>query len=58
MSARDLRGLALPNLGSLPHISVGGACATGTHGSGRTNGVLATSVSALDMVRSAQRCCP
>ena len=41
-------GLALPNLGSLPHISVGGACATGTHGSGRTNGVLATSVSALD----------
>ncbi len=43
-------GLALPNLGSLPHISVGGACSTGTHGSGRTNGVLATSVSALDMV--------
>jgi alditol oxidase len=43
-------GLALPNLGSLPHISVGGACATGTHGSGRTNGVLATSVSAIDMV--------
>ena len=27
-------GLALPNLGSLPHISVAGACATGTHGSG------------------------
>jgi alditol oxidase len=43
-------GFALPNLGSLPHISVGGACATGTHGSGRANGVLATSVSALDMV--------
>ena len=29
-------GFALPNLGSLPHISVAGACATGTHGSGRT----------------------
>ena len=27
-------GCALPNLGSLPHISVAGACATGTHGSG------------------------
>src|SRR4051812_24877349 len=25
-------GLALPNLASLPHISVAGACATGTHG--------------------------
>jgi xylitol oxidase len=43
-------GFALPNLGSLPHISVAGACSTGTHGSGRTNGVLATAVSALDMV--------
>ena len=28
-------GLALPNLASLPHISVGGAIATGTHGSGQ-----------------------
>src|SRR5438067_4120357 len=27
-------GYALPNLASLPHISVAGACATGTHGSG------------------------
>jgi xylitol oxidase len=33
-------GFALPNLGSLPHISVGGACATGTHGSGVQNGTL------------------
>src|SRR4051794_38704877 len=30
-------GLALGNMGSLPHISVGGACATGTHGSGVGN---------------------
>lgn len=43
-------GLALANLGSLPHISVAGACATGTHGSGDRNGVLATAVSALEMV--------
>src|SRR5262245_16647512 len=30
----DAAGWALPNLGSLPHISVAGACATATHGSG------------------------
>ncbi len=38
------RGWALHNLGSLPHISVGGATATGTHGSGNRNGVLTTAV--------------
>jgi xylitol oxidase len=43
-------GWALPNLASLPHISVAGACATGTHGSGDRNGGLATSVSALRLV--------
>ena len=43
-------GLALPNLGSLPHISIAGACATGTHGSGNRNGNLATAVSAIEMV--------
>lgn len=43
-------GLAIPNLASLPHISVAGACATATHGSGDRNGCLATSVSALDLV--------
>ena len=43
-------GWALRNLGSLPHISVAGACATGTHGSGDANGNLATAVSALEMV--------
>lgn len=40
----DERGLALHNLGSLPHISVGGATATGTHGSGDANGVLTSAV--------------
>ncbi|MCK9893933.1 FAD-binding protein [Frankia sp. AgB32] len=50
--ARELqaRGWALPNLGSLPHISVAGACATATHGSGDRNGNLATSVVSLDLV--------
>jgi len=43
-------GFALHNLASLPHISVAGACATATHGSGEKNGNLATSVSALEMV--------
>lgn len=44
------RGWALPNLGSLPHISVGGACATGTHGSGVANGCLAADVSGVELV--------
>lgn len=44
------RGFALKNLGSLPHISVAGACATGTHGSGLRNANLASSVNAVDMV--------
>ena len=43
-------GYALHNLGSLPHISVAGACATATHGSGDAVGNLATAVSALEMV--------
>ncbi len=43
-------GWALHNLGSLPHISIGGACATATHGSGDDNGNLASAVSALQMV--------
>jgi len=41
---------ALHNLGSLPHISVAGSCATATHGSGDANGNLATAVSAIEMV--------
>ncbi len=43
-------GFGLHNLASLPHISVAGACATATHGSGDENGNLATAVSALEMV--------
>lgn len=43
-------GLALANLASLPHISVAGAVATGTHGSGVANASLAASASALELV--------
>jgi xylitol oxidase len=44
------RGWALSNLGSLPHISVAGACATGTHGSGTGNQNLATAVCGIELV--------
>jgi alditol oxidase len=47
------RGFALPNLASLPHISVAGSIATGTHGSGVQNGNLATPVVALELVDAA-----
>ncbi|PRY70171.1 xylitol oxidase [Glaciihabitans tibetensis] len=43
-------GWALHNLASLPHISVAGAVATSTHGSGDSNGTLATAVRALEFV--------
>ena len=46
-------GLALANLASLPHISVAGAVATGTHGSGDGIGSLASAVRALTIVTSA-----
>jgi alditol oxidase len=50
--ALDDQGWALANLASLPHISVAGAVATATHGSGDRNRVLSTSVVALDLVTS------
>jgi xylitol oxidase len=46
----DGKGFALHNLASLPHISIAGACATGTHGSGVKNGNLSTAVSVLELV--------
>jgi alditol oxidase len=49
----DSQGWALHNLASLPHISVAGACSTATHGSGETNGNLATAVAALELVNAA-----
>jgi xylitol oxidase len=49
-AALQAQGLALHNLGSLPHISVAGACSTGTHGSGDGNGPLADAVSGITFV--------
>ncbi len=46
-------GWALANLGSLPHIGVAGACATGTHGAGDRNGSLATAVAGAELVAAA-----
>jgi xylitol oxidase len=46
------RGYALHNTGSLPHISVAGATATGTHGSGDRHGILSTAVSAVELVKA------
>ena len=43
-------GFALHNLASLPHISVAGACATATHGSGVNNKSLAGAVSEMEIV--------
>ena len=43
-------GFAVHNLASLPHISVAGACATATHGSGAGNGNLATAVKAIEFI--------
>ena len=37
-------GFALKNMGSLPHISIAGAAATGTHGSGDDNPILSASL--------------
>ena len=48
----DSRGFAVHNMASLPHISVVGACATATHGSGNKNGNLSTAVRAFEMVKA------
>lgn len=46
------RGFAIHNLASLPHLTVVGACTTGTHGSGAKSGNLSTAVTALEFVAS------
>src|SRR3984893_6545541 len=48
----DSKGFALHNLASLPHITIAGACATATHGSGDRNGNLATAVHAIELVKA------
>ena len=44
------RGWALGNTGSLPHISIAGATATGTHGSGGRNRILSAAIAGLRYV--------
>ena len=46
----DREGWAFSNLASLPHISLAGAVATGTHGSGDAVASLAASVAAVELV--------
>jgi xylitol oxidase len=46
------RGLALAAMASLPHITVAGAIATGTHGSGDAVGTLSSAVTGLEVVTS------
>ncbi|MFC0437637.1 FAD-binding protein [Kutzneria buriramensis] len=43
-------GFALANLASLPHCTIAGSVATGTHGSGRRNQGLASAVSRIELV--------
>jgi xylitol oxidase len=46
----EQHGAAIANLPSLPHISLGGAVSTATHGSGDGLGMLATLVRGLDVI--------
>lgn len=46
------KGYALSNLASLPHITIAGACATATHGSGVHNGNLSTAVAAIEFINA------
>jgi len=46
-------GFALHNLASLPHISIAGAVATATHGSGIKNGNLSTAVLGIEFINAA-----
>lgn len=45
-------GFALHNLASLPHITVAGACATATHGSGDRSANLAAAVDSMEVVKA------
>ena len=53
--ALEAEQMALANLASLPHISVAGAVATATHGSGERIGNLASAVTALELVTVGRR---
>src|SRR5262249_34963154 len=46
----EARGSALHSLRSLPHISIAGAAATGTHGSGSRNKILSAAIAGIEYV--------
>jgi alditol oxidase len=46
------KGFAIHNLASLPHISVAGAIATATHGSGNKNKSLASIITAFELINA------
>lgn len=46
------KGYALHNLASLPHISIAGAIATSTHGSGDGNGSLSTAIRGMKIMNA------
>lgn len=48
--ALAVQGLALANFASLPHITIAGAIATGTHGSGNNNAPLISAIWAFEIV--------
>ncbi|MFM1966015.1 MAG: hypothetical protein RL134_1740, partial [Actinomycetota bacterium] len=50
------RGVALAAMASLPHITVGGAVSTGTHGSGDAIGTLSSAVTGLEVVTADGEC--
>ena len=52
-SALHAAGLALPNMGSLPHITVVGATSTGTHGSGLGNQNLSAAIVKIELITAA-----
>ena len=49
----ESEGFALHNLASLPHISIAGAVATGSHGSGIKNGGLQSTVRSIEIINAA-----
>ncbi|MDN5213419.1 FAD-binding protein [Fulvivirgaceae bacterium BMA12] len=48
----ERQGFALHNMASLPHISIAGAGATATHGSGVNNQALSSGISAVEIVKA------
>ncbi|GGG96705.1 D-arabinono-1,4-lactone oxidase [Silvibacterium dinghuense] len=46
----DAKGYAVHNLASLPHVTVAGACATATHGSGNENRNLSSAVEGFELI--------